>query len=123
MAVVLLASASASAAPDAIEVFFAPGSARVSAVETAKLDQAARLYREGKPLLMTVAGSTDPTGAPVANLRLSQARADTVFQGLVARGIPAERFQVVAKGVTQPAVSAPEGVPEAKDREAVITWK
>lgn len=110
-------------APDAITIYFASGSTGVSPAETAKLDQAARLYREGKPLLMTVSGGTDTVGDPVVNLRISQRRADAVFQGLVARGIPAERFQVLARGETQPAVPTDPGVPEAKNRQAVITWK
>jgi outer membrane protein OmpA-like peptidoglycan-associated protein len=72
---------------------------------------------------MTVAGGADAVGDPVSNLRISQRRADAVFQGLVARGIPAERFQVVAKGETQPAVQTGAGVAEPKNRLAVITWK
>jgi len=115
--------ADAAKAPDSITVLFQTGSAAVTPQEAAKLDQAARLYRDGKPLLMTVAGSADSVGNPVANLRISQRRADAVFQGLVDRGIPAERFQVVAKGETQPAVETSPGVPEARNRAAVITWK
>ena len=116
-------STDAAKAPDSIAIYFRPGGTDVSHSEAAKLDEAARLYREGKPLLMTVSGGADSVGDPVANLRISQRRADAVFQGLVARGIPAERFQVVAKGETQPAVQTDAGVPEQKNREAVITWK
>jgi outer membrane protein OmpA-like peptidoglycan-associated protein len=112
-----------SKAPDSIVIYFGPGGTGVSRAEAAKLDQAARLYREGQPLLMTVAGGADAVGDPVSNLRISQRRADAVFQGLVARGIPAERFQVVAKGETQPAVQTGAGVAEPKNRLAVITWK
>ena len=62
------------------------------------LDQAARTYRDGKPIVMVVSGGTDSTGSAAANLRLSQQRADNVLQGLIARGIPVERFQILAKG-------------------------
>jgi OOP family OmpA-OmpF porin len=113
----------AAKAPDSITIYFGTGSAGISPDGAAKLDQAARLYREGQPLLMTVSGGADATGSPVANLHISQRRADAVFQGLVARGIPADRFQIIAKGSTQPAVQAGEGVPEPKNRDAVITWK
>jgi outer membrane protein OmpA-like peptidoglycan-associated protein len=72
---------------------------------------------------MVVCGGTDSTGSAAANLRLSQQRADNVLQGLVARGIPVERFQILAKGETEPAVPAPEGTPEARNRRVEITWR
>jgi outer membrane protein OmpA-like peptidoglycan-associated protein len=108
-------------APDSIVVFFDNGSARMHSDDLALLDKAARLYRDGHPILMTVSAGADATGSPVKNLHLSQERADVVFQGLVARGIPADRFQIVAKGQTDPAIQA-DGQ-EPKNRRAEITWK
>ncbi len=108
-------------APDSIVVYFDNGSARINTDDLALLDKAARLYRDGHPILMTVSAGADSTGSPVKNLHLSQLRADAVFQGLVARGIPADRFQIVAKGQTDPAVQA-DGQ-EPKNRRAEITWK
>ena len=110
-------------APDSISIYFGSGSVHVGPDEATKLDQAAHLYREGKPLLMTVSGGADGVGDPVANLRISERRANAVFQGLIARGIPAERFQVIAKGETQPVVPVNPGEAEPKNRVAVITWK
>ena len=109
------------AAPDAIDIYFDVGSARIRSEDLAQLDHAARLYRDGKPILMTVAGGTDGSGSPQGNLRLSQARADAVFHGLVARGIPADRFQILAKGATDPAV--PDNAQDARNRRAEITRK
>ncbi len=109
------------AAPDSISVYFDEGSAVVHGDNMAELDHAARLYRDGKPILMTVSAGTDSTGSPQANIRLSQARADAVFRGLVARGIPADRFQILAKGVTDPAV--PDNPQDGRNRRAQITWK
>ncbi len=87
------------------------------------LDQASRLYRDGNPILMIVAGSTDTLGAPELNLLLSQQRASTVLRGLIARGIPAERFQVVAKGETDLTVATPDDVSEERNRRVEITWR
>ena len=112
-----------STAPDSLVLYFNSGSASVRPDDEKLLDQASRLYRDGKPLVMIVSGATDSTGNPVANLRLSQVRANNVVQGLVARGIPAERFQVLAKGETAPAVAAGDGVAEQGNRRAEITWK
>jgi outer membrane protein OmpA-like peptidoglycan-associated protein len=110
-------------APDSLSIYFDPGSAAVTAQGQTTLDQAARTYRDGKPIVMVVSGGTDSTGSAAANLRLSQQRADNVLQGLVARGIPVERFQILAKGETEPAVPAPEGTPEARNRRVEITWR
>lgn len=108
---------------DSITIYFGPGSAAISPEGRSALDQAARTYRDGKPIIMVVSGGSDSTGSPAANLRLSQIRADNVLQGLVTRGIPVERFQVLAKGETEPAVPAPDGTAEARNRRVEITWR
>ncbi len=118
------ANASAAAkAPDSLAIYFDPGKTTVSAQGLAILDQAARTYRDGKPIIMVVSGASDSTGSAAGNLRLSQIRADNVLQGLVARGIPVERFQVLAKGETEPAVPAPDGTAEARNRRVEISWR
>ena len=122
----LAASALAQApakAPDSLVLYFDSGSAAVSKEGQATLDQASRLYRDGKPIVMVVSGGADAVGSPAANLRLSQQRADAVLRGLIARGIPAERFQVLAKGETEPAVPATKGVAEPRNRRVEITWR
>ncbi len=111
------------AVPDSITVYFASGSTAIRQADLDKLDFAARLYREAKPIVMQVAGSADSTGNAEANLRLSQSRADAVFRGLVARGIPAERFQILAKGVTDLPVPGSPGVPDERNRRVQITWR
>jgi outer membrane protein OmpA-like peptidoglycan-associated protein len=112
-----------SKATDSLSVYFDPGSAAVNAQGQGVLDKAARTYRDGKPIIMVVSGGSDATGPAGVNLRLSQMRADNVLQGLVARGIPVERFQVLAKGETEPAVPAPEGTAEARNRRVDISWR
>ncbi len=104
-------------------LLFESGSTTVNAQNQAILDQASRLYREGRPIIMIVSGSTDAVGMPAQNLILSQQRANAVARGMLARGIPAERTQILAKGETNPAVPAPRGVPEAQNRRVEITWR
>lgn len=117
------APAAQAKAPESLSIYFASGIATISSHGQSALDQAARTYRDGKPIIMIVSGGSDSTGSAAANLRLSQLRADSVLQGLVARGIPVEHFQVLAKGETEPAVPAPEGTPEARNRRVEITWR
>jgi outer membrane protein OmpA-like peptidoglycan-associated protein len=110
-------------AADSLSVYFDSGSSSVTSQGQGVLDQAARTYRDGKPIIMVVSGGSDSTGSAAANLHLSQLRADNVVQGLIARGIPVERFQVLAKGQTEPAVPAPEGTAEARNRRVEISWR
>ncbi len=104
-------------------LLFGVGQQKLDAHNEALLDQASRLYREGRPIIMVVSGSTDSVGSPVQNLLLSQRRADAVARGLLSRGIPAERTQILAKGETNPAVDAPRGTEEAQNRRVEITWR
>jgi outer membrane protein OmpA-like peptidoglycan-associated protein len=113
----------APSAPSSLVLHFDPGSATVRQQDITLLDQASRLYRAGNPIVMIVTGSADTVGAAAANLRLSQLRANNVLQGLVSRGIPVERFQVIAKGQTDPVVATPPDTSEERNRRVEITWR
>ncbi len=102
---------------------FGTGSASLDAHHEALLDKASRLYREGRPIIMIVSGSADAVGSPKENLLLSLKRALAVGDGLMARGIPAERTQILAKGETNPAIQTARGVSEAENRRVEITWR
>lgn len=117
------APAGAPAKQDFLVVYFDEGSATVRPADLPVLDQASRTYREGQPIVMILSGSTDSVGSPITNLVLSQRRADAVLQALVARGIPAARFQILAKGETEPAVPGQAGQPEPRDRRVEIAWR
>ncbi len=117
------AASPAPTAPSSLILYFDPGRATVRQKAVPLLDQASRLYRAGHPIVMIVSGSTDATGSAARNLRLSQQRADNVLKGLVSRGIPIERFQVLAKGETDPVVQAKLGAAEKENRRVEITWR
>jgi hypothetical protein len=59
----------------------------------------------------------------IVNLEISQRRAEAVLKGLLARGIPADRFQVLAKGETELPVPTNSGVAELQNRRVEITWR
>ena len=117
------APAPAPAAADKLTILFETGSATVTGDGTATLDKASRLYRAGNPIVMIVSGSTDSTGSPLGNLSLSERRARAVLTGLVDRGIPVQRLQLLAAGTTEPAVKTGPGVPAAENRRVDITWR
>ena len=107
-------------AADAMVLLFDVGTAKLGPENEAMLDKASRMYRESRPVIMAIVGSSDTTGSPTRNLMLSQARANAVAQGLVARGIPAEQTQIVAKGVTRLPVPTGPGVAEPRNRRVEI---
>jgi len=117
-------SAPAEAAkPDPLVIYFDSGSATVPEKGLAVLDHASRLYRDGNPIVMIITGSTDSTGSADRNLLLSEQRDQAVLRGLVARGIPTERFQLLAKGETDPHVTGSKGTAEPENRRVEITWR
>jgi len=117
------ADAPAPAAPAPLVVYFDSGSTTIRKEDKAVLDHASRAYSEGKPIVMILTGTADRTGNAQVNLEISQRRAAAVLQGLLARGIPADRFQVLAKGETELPVPTNEGVAELQNRRVEITWR
>lgn len=110
------------AEPASLVVYFASGSSTLRAADKNILDQASRAYNEGKPIVMILTGTADRAGEARNNLLLSQRRATAVLNGLLDRGIPADRFQVLAKGETELPVPTSHGTSEPKDRRVEITW-
>lgn len=111
------------AAAPSLVVYFAKGSSTLRPQDRAILDRASRAYNEGKPIVMILTGTSDRVGSARSNLALSEKRATAVLHGLLDRGIPAERFQVLAKGETEPVVPTKAGTPEVKNRRVEITWR
>ena len=111
------------AKPNSLALYFDTGSATIRQQDAAVLDQASRMYTDGKPTVMILTGSTDATGQALPNLRLSQQRALAVLAQLVARGIPAERFQILAKGASEPVARDAPGAAEPRDRRVEIAWR
>ncbi len=117
------AAPAAAASPAPLVVYFETGSSAIRDSDVAVLDRASRAYNEGKPIVMILTGSADRTGRPGLNLELSQRRASAVLKGLLDRGIPADRFQVLAKGETDLPVPTDQGVEERQNRRVEITWR
>jgi outer membrane protein OmpA-like peptidoglycan-associated protein len=110
-------------APESLKVYFDTGSASIGAEQAETLDQAARLFRDGNPIVMIVSGVADTVGSPDYNLDLSVQRAETVVQGLTDRGIPVGRLQVIGRGNSELEVDTADDVAEAENRIAEITWR
>lgn len=96
-------------APESISldgVSFEVDSARLTTESSKILDEAAAALQDklaaAPELRVEVGGHTDSTGTAARNLRLSQARAQTVLDYLIGKGIARERVVAVGHGSSQP---------------------
>ncbi|MGH7367424.1 MAG: OmpA family protein, partial [Candidatus Rokuibacteriota bacterium] len=80
------------------DVHFASGEIRAQRRDRKALDAVAAWLKANPSQLVIVEGHTDTAGPRAANLALAQRRARWVMDYLVARGVPAERVTVVARG-------------------------
>ena len=95
---------------------FAAGSAAVPAGETAKLQAVAHYIARHPGAHVTVTGYADASGEAKANMALSRARANAVYDALLARGLPGDTVVAVV-GAGAPAAGT--GAAPA-DRRVVI---
>ncbi len=98
-----------------VTVNFTPGSARISNIAKAKLDEVALRMKQDPELRALVIGYSDPSGSSDANQRLSEQRAQAVKSYLVTRhGIDPSRIQTEGRGSSESTGDA------ASDRRAVV---
>jgi outer membrane protein OmpA-like peptidoglycan-associated protein len=98
-----------------VTVNFTPGSARLSNIAKAKLDEVALKMKQDPDLRAQVLGYTDPSGSAAGNQRISEQRAQAVKNYLVTRhGIDPGRITTEGRGSADST-----GDPE-QDRRAVV---
>ncbi len=98
-----------------ITVNFTPGSARLSNIAKAKLDEVALRMKQDPELHALVLGYTDPSGSAEGNQHMSEQRAEAVKSYLVTRhGIDPNRITTEGRG-SQDSTGDPE-----QDRRAVV---
>lgn len=76
----------------------------------AAVTRAADILKANPAVVVRIEGHTDSTGSEASNLALSQARAQTVLDSLVAQGIAASRLSAQGFGESRPKV--PDTTPE-----------
>jgi outer membrane protein OmpA-like peptidoglycan-associated protein len=102
------------------ELEFDPGSARLSPVSHAQLQQLAAVLKAYRTVLISVAGHTDNIGSASANLRLSAQRAAAVKQALVEQGVAATRVADEGFGSERPITTNDTEVGRAKNRRVEL---
>lgn len=104
-------------------IYFEHGSTGLSNIgfATRALDSAACLIKLGAVNVRVVA-HTDTSGEAAANLQLSVRRAQAVADRLAALGVDPSAIRVEGRGEQAPAVATGDGVAEALNRRATISW-
>ena len=83
-------------------VFFEIDSWQLKKESMIELNKLGELLKENKELKVEIGGYTDATGSDLHNLSLSEKRALSVVDYLVANGIPAERLKYIGYGNKSP---------------------
>lgn len=108
-----------------VNIRFVTGSARLSPDSFDDLNTMASLLQvcvmQGG-LRAIVGGHTDSVGAAESNQRLSEARAQSVRDALVERGIPSQFLRAVGYGETQPVEDNATEAGRAANRRTTLEW-
>jgi outer membrane protein OmpA-like peptidoglycan-associated protein len=83
-------------------VFFATGSSELATSSAAELDYLVRMLQQLSYLRIQINGHTDNIGGDAANQTLSEARAKSVYNYLISKGITAQRLKYKGFGETKP---------------------
>lgn len=87
-----------------------------------KIDAVAQLLQNHPDARVMIEGFTDDRGGNALNQRLSEARAKSVQQALVERGIDATRIEVAGRGPAQPVASNDTAEGRAQNRRVELTF-
>jgi len=100
------------------DVQFDTGQAMVRPDAATQLDSVAKILAAYPSVRIKVGGYTDMTGSPEANQKLSTARAESVRQALIARGVDGARIEAEGYGGTH-AVEETAGAAQSNRRAAI----
>lgn len=104
-------------------VRFETSKSTLTAAAKANLDKLVPVFKEYADTNITIFGYTDSTGAADMNLKLSDARANSVKAYLSSKGLVATRFNVTGMGIAEPIATndTPEGRAKNRRVEFAIT--
>lgn len=104
------------------EVHFASGSTRLGRDDLATIRKVAAERKRTQIAAIQVVGFADATGPVAANQRLSEARADAVFDALVRAGVPEQNIGRISFGEARLPVPTPDGEANAQNRTVMIRF-
>jgi outer membrane protein OmpA-like peptidoglycan-associated protein len=101
-------------------VYFDTNKANVQGTSAETLDKLAAIFKEYPKSNILVEGHTDSAGSEEYNMGLSQQRAESVSEYLMAKGIAADRFTTKWYGETQPRADNATTEGKAKNRRVEL---
>ena len=101
-------------------VYFSLDSADLDEEDQTMLEDIIASVKENGPSKIVVRGHADRSGGDDYNMELSQKRAETVAEALVAAGIPSDSVRTMGMGETAPAVETEDGVAMRQNRRAAV---
>ncbi|HYN77068.1 MAG TPA: OmpA family protein, partial [Lamprocystis sp. (in: g-proteobacteria)] len=102
------------------QLHFASGGTSLPKGAIPSLDQIAALLKEFPNLAAVIEGHTDSSGPDTVNLTLSKARAESVRQGLIARGVAPQRLTATGLGEAKPVADNTTAPGRLKNRRVEI---
>ncbi len=102
-------------------VFFATGSSKLLPKSYKALDEAIKLLKEDETLMVDVDGHTDAQGKEDKNQLLSEARANSVKDYLVSKGIAESRLKATGYGATKPVADNKTAAGRAQNRRTEMS--
>ncbi len=102
-------------------IYFDTGKSELKLESEPTLSEIAKLLKENATLKVSIVGHTDMVGDPAANLKLSQARAQSVMNALVTKyGIAGSRLTSFGNGPYAPVASNKTEEGRAKNRRVEL---
>ena len=103
-------------------IFFDWDSIKIEPEAAVILDGAVASFGRTVATGMVIQGATDRSGSDAYNRGLSLRRAEVVRDYLVSRGVPVKAVGVQANGEARPLVETEDGVKEAQNRYALVSY-
>lgn len=88
-----------------LKIHFASGSAEIKPDSRYRVNQFAQFLLANRGSVVTITGHTDSKGTAASNMALSERRANSVLQALIANGVSPARLQAFGKGESMPLAS------------------
>ena len=102
---------------------FDTGQATIRPESEKIIDEIASLLQDNTELQLSIEGHTDNVGSPASNKALSVARAETVLDAVVGKGVAASRLSAVGWGQEKPIAANRSEEGRAKNRRVEIVKK
>lgn len=109
--------------PVSFQLYFTQNSAKLTAESKTVLPVILSLAKSRSFYEVSVIGHTDTTGRDDYNMRLSSARARTVYNALVSYGFPVDQIEMRYHGKRDPLILTGENVKEPRNRRVEVIIK